>query len=110
MRGTEEHSDEDETGGFVDEENQGIQGKMFVNQHMIKLCFGDESLKGSFSKEENKAIASSSSRQNVSSLPAMSSARASDEALSVAFIVTICVPDLVSVASSLSDGLVNTLN
>ena len=37
-------SDEDD-GGFVEEENQGIKGKMFVNQHMIKICFKESESK-----------------------------------------------------------------
>ena len=51
-------SDEDD-GGFVEEENQGIKGKMFVNQHMIKICFKEsDSKKGSSPiKEEKKAKA-----------------------------------------------------
>lgn len=40
----EELSDEDD-GGFIEEENQGIKGKMFVNQHMIKICFKEAEAK-----------------------------------------------------------------
>ena len=37
--------------GYVDDEDKGIQGKMFVNQHMIKICFKDPNS----SKEEKKS-------------------------------------------------------
>ena len=54
-------SDEDE--GFVEEENQGMMGKMFVNQHMIKVCFKDSetSKKKGSPKEERKGGSGSKS-------------------------------------------------
>jgi len=45
--------DENEESGGYEEDNQGIQGKMFVNQHMIKICFKDE--KQMSANEENKS-------------------------------------------------------
>ena len=41
-----------------DEESQAIEGKMFVNQHMIKVCFSS----GGGSKDEEESKSSSSSR------------------------------------------------
>ena len=56
-------SDEDE--GFVEEENQGMMGKMFVNQHMIKVCFKDnETKKKGSPKEERKGGSGSKAGNN----------------------------------------------
>ena len=59
MGGTDEHNggdDDDDLGdgGFTDAEDQGIEGKMFVNQHMIKICFKDDKNDKVSPKEESK--------------------------------------------------------
>lgn len=47
--------DEESGSNGYDEENTGTSGKMFVNQHLIKICFKDESVQfGSPVKEESK--------------------------------------------------------
>ena len=37
--------EDDNDGGYVDDEDKGIKGKMFVNQHMIKICFKETATK-----------------------------------------------------------------
>ena len=58
MDDTEEHVDDDaDDGGFIEDDNQGIATKMFVNQHMIKICIGGGDADGSGStpsQEERK--------------------------------------------------------
>lgn len=61
----EEHAGSDEDEGFVDDDDKGVMGKMFVNQHMIKICFKDENSSSTPSKEEKKGSFSAKSGKPV---------------------------------------------